>query len=59
MRAVLEFLFRSKKDEGVTAIEYGLLAALIALVIIIAVIAVGHGLSDTFNNVATHLQQGT
>jgi pilus assembly protein Flp/PilA len=44
-----------KEEEGVTAIEYGLLAALIAVVIIIAVAAVGRGLNTTFNNVSTHL----
>jgi pilus assembly protein Flp/PilA len=47
-------LFRNR-DEGVTAIEYGLLAALIAVVIIIAVAAVGTGLNTTFDNVATHV----
>ena len=42
-------------DDAVTAIEYGLLAALIAVVIIIAVAAVGTGLSTTFDNVADHV----
>ena len=58
MRAMYDYLktrLGLNKDEGVTAIEYGLLAALIALVIIIAVIAVGEGLSTTFGNVASHL----
>jgi pilus assembly protein Flp/PilA len=57
MRTMFEALkLRLHRDEqGVTAIEYGLLAALIALVIIVAVIAVGQGLSTTFNNVAGHL----
>ena len=44
-----------KEDEGVTAIEYGLIAALIALVIIVAVALVGTNLRTAFNNVATHL----
>jgi pilus assembly protein Flp/PilA len=44
-----------KDDKGVTAIEYGLIAALIAVVIIIAVAAVGTGLSTTFSNVAGHV----
>lgn len=59
MRAMYEYLkirLGLGKEEGVTAIEYGLLAALIALVIIIAVIAVGTKLSGTFDNVATHLR---
>ena len=52
MEKVMRFL---KDEEGVTAIEYGLIAALIALVIIIAVALVGTGLSSTFNNIGTHL----
>jgi pilus assembly protein Flp/PilA len=44
-----------KKDEGVTAIEYGLIAALIAVVIIVAVALVGTNVSTTFSNVATHV----
>ncbi|WP_342347945.1 Flp family type IVb pilin [uncultured Nitrospira sp.] len=39
-------------DEGATAIEYGLLAALIAAVIVTAVTAVGTSLSGTFNTIA-------
>ncbi len=42
-----------KEEEGVTAIEYGLIAALIAVVIIVAVTAVGSSLSGTFNTVST------
>jgi pilus assembly protein Flp/PilA len=44
-----------KDDDGVTAIEYGLIAALIAVVIIVAVTAVGQGLVGTFNSVAAQL----
>jgi pilus assembly protein Flp/PilA len=44
-----------RDEEGVTAIEYGLIAALIAVVIIAAVKAVGTNLSTTFNNIATSL----
>ena len=42
-------------DDGVTAIEYGLIAALIAVVIIVAVTLVGTNLSAVFNAVATSL----
>jgi pilus assembly protein Flp/PilA len=42
-------------QSGVTAIEYGLIAALIAVVIITAVTAVGSDLSTTFNSIATAL----
>ncbi len=42
-------------DEGVTAIEYGLIAALIAVVIIAAVTLVGTELQTTFNKISTEL----
>ena len=42
-------------DSGATAIEYGLIAALIAVVIITAVTTVGSNLSTTFNTVASSL----
>ena len=46
-------LSRFVRDEsGATAIEYGLIAALIAVVVIGAVTAVGTGLSGTFTTVA-------
>ena len=41
-----------KDEEGVTAIEYGLIAALIAVVIIGAVTLVGTDLQTTFNRIA-------
>lgn len=52
----MEKLIRFFKDEeGVTAIEYGLIAALIALAIIITVTAVGTNLNVAFNKVSTEL----
>ncbi len=42
-------------ESGATAIEYGLIAAGIAVAIIGAVNALGTGLSGTFNNVANQL----
>ncbi|MCA9462707.1 MAG: Flp family type IVb pilin [Nitrospirales bacterium] len=42
-----------KEDEGATAIEYGLLAALIAAVIVGAVTSLGTNVNTAFNNVAT------
>ena len=42
-------------ESGVTAIEYGLIAALIAVVIIGAVTTVGSNLSTTFSSVAGSL----
>ena len=44
-----------KDESGATAIEYGLIAALISVVIIGAATAVGTALSTTFNSVATSL----
>ena len=51
-KLVLCFL---KDNSGVTAIEYGLIASLIAVVIIAAVTAVGTNLTGTFNSVANKL----
>jgi pilus assembly protein Flp/PilA len=42
-------------DEGATAIEYGLIASLIAVTIIGAVSALGNGLMGTFNEVTSNL----
>ncbi|HMQ92304.1 MAG TPA: Flp family type IVb pilin [Amaricoccus sp.] len=42
-------------DEGATAIEYGLLAALIAVAIIGAVTTLGEGLIGTFGEVSAEL----
>ncbi|MCO5398532.1 Flp family type IVb pilin [Ralstonia soli] len=42
-------------EQGVTAIEYGLLAALIALAIIAAATAVGTSLSGLFSYIASLL----
>ncbi len=42
-------------ESGATAIEYGLIAALISVVIIAAVTAVGSNLSGTFNTIASKL----
>jgi pilus assembly protein Flp/PilA len=44
-----------KNESGATAIEYGLIAALIAVVIIGAVTAVGTSLSTTFTTVSSNL----
>ena len=51
-----KLLFRFAQDEsGVTAIEYGLIAALISVVIITAVTVVGSDLSTVFNYVGNSL----
>jgi pilus assembly protein Flp/PilA len=49
-------LSRLLRDEsGATAIEYGLIAALISVVIITAVTLVGSKLSGVFNSISTAL----
>ena len=50
------FISRFARDEaGATAIEYGLIAALIAVVIIGAVTTVGTKLTSTFGKVSAKL----
>jgi pilus assembly protein Flp/PilA len=49
-----KFLARFRKDEdGATAIEYGLIAALIAVVIIGALTTLGTNMSSRFQTVAS------
>ena len=45
-----------RNQYGATAIEYGLIAALIAVTIIGGVTAVGSKLSTTFNTIQTNLK---
>ena len=50
----LATLRRAARDEhGVTALEYGLIAALIAVVIVASVKLVGTRLASTFSQIAT------
>jgi pilus assembly protein Flp/PilA len=48
-----------KDESGATAIEYGLIAALIAVVCIVALQAVGGSLSNLFNQISTELGNAT
>ena len=52
-KTMLAFL---KNESGATAIEYGLIAALIAVVIITGVTAVGTNLSATFTSLSASLK---
>ncbi|CAJ0681220.1 hypothetical protein R82526_01126 [Ralstonia mannitolilytica] len=45
----------TRDEDGVTAIEYGLIAALIAVVIIASVKVVGTNLSSVFSYIAAEL----
>jgi pilus assembly protein Flp/PilA len=44
------------EESGATAIEYGLIAALISVVIIGVLATIGVNLSSKFNQIATQLQ---
>ncbi len=48
-----------KNEDGATAIEYGLIAALIAVVIIGAVTLLGGNISDKFEEVADKIGAAT
>ena len=50
-------IFKDKK--GATAIEYGLIAALIAVAAIAAMQGLGTSLGTTFNNVSTSMSGGS
>jgi len=45
-----------RDDSGATAIEYSLIAGLIAVAIVTAVTTVGGKLTNTFNNIANQLK---
>jgi pilus assembly protein Flp/PilA len=50
-----KFVKLMKNEKGATAIEYGLIAALIAVAAIGAMQSVGTKLNSTFNNVSSSL----
>jgi len=52
MHKLINFL---QDEEGATAVEYGLMVALIAVVIISGVVVIGTSLSDKFNEVAVEV----
>lgn len=52
MNTISRFL---RDESGATAIEYGLIAALISVVIIVTITAVGGKLKDAFQSVADGL----
>ena len=45
-----------KNDSGATAIEYGLIAGLIAVVIVAALTLIGTDLTNAFTTISTSLQ---
>ena len=54
MSTILQMLLRSNR--GATAIEYGLIAALIAVAAISAMKGLGNNLNNTFKNVSSNLK---
>ena len=56
MQKIRNFL---KNSKGATAIEYGLIAALIAVAAITALTSIGTNLNKTFTNVGTNLNKAT
>jgi len=50
---------RTSEEEGATAVEYALMVALIAAVIIVAVTALGKNASTTFSSVAATIGGGS
>jgi pilus assembly protein Flp/PilA len=56
MEMGMKFLKLIKNEKGATAIEYGLIAALIAIAAIGAMTNIGTKLSSTFQNVSSSLK---
>jgi pilus assembly protein Flp/PilA len=50
-----KFVSFLKNESGATAIEYGLIAALIAVAAIAAMSSLGNNLGNTFNDVSSQL----
>ena len=48
-------LFFLRSEKGATAVEYGLMVALIAVVIIVPVLTLGNKLSSLFSNTASQI----
>jgi pilus assembly protein Flp/PilA len=51
----IELRDRAREQRGASAVEYGLLVALIAAVIVVVVGILGHKVSNAFNSVAATL----
>jgi len=54
----VEDRLQNRKERGATAVEYGLLVGLIAVVIIVAVTTLGTKLDTLFTNIAGRLPGG-
>jgi len=62
LQSMLQFIstllarFSREDEEGQTLVEYGLLLALIAIIVIVALLFLGPIVSQIFSNVAQNLQ---
>ncbi|MDF0488659.1 Flp family type IVb pilin [Sphingomonas sp. H39-1-10] len=56
MQSIRKFI---KNNKGATAIEYGLIAALIAVAAIAAMKGIGTQLTNTFENVSSNMKTTT
>jgi pilus assembly protein Flp/PilA len=62
LQGMLQFIstllarFSREDEEGQTLVEYGLLLALIAIIVIVALLFLGPIVSEIFSNVAENLQ---
>ena len=56
MTKIIKTWFGLKSDNrGVTALEYGLIAAVVAVVMVVGATTLGKNLNNTFTNVASSL----
>ncbi|HEU0131912.1 MAG TPA: Flp family type IVb pilin [Mycobacteriales bacterium] len=59
MLQYLRNVVAAKKDEGASAVEYGLLVAAIAALIVVIVFALGHIIQDVFGKTCDNIRSNT
>ena len=59
MKQLIERLFNRKDEDGASAVEYGLLVAAIAAVIVLIVFALGNVIDKTFTDTCKEINKGT
>ena len=52
---ISSLLMRLRREDGQTMAEYGILIAVIAIVVVVAAALLGTNLTGLFNNTANHL----
>ncbi len=58
LRIMLDARFEDRDERGASAVEYGLLIAGIAALIVVVVFAFGGTISNIFNNTCTSINSG-